>query len=267
MSDKKLLTAFEYFEGDKPIETVDITNLDRIHAAVCGEPKTGKSSIIARTARKPLLVLDGDDRRESIAGLEDVYVKTLIDTEHTNPIAWNELEKIIANLTYAKTQNKLDIKSISIDSMTYWRKYAEHQFLNDSTGSSRAIFKVGQLKYLIPKDWDVVSGVQAMLETLFIRLFALDIDVYATFHTRPEKDQAKSTKTDFVYKDNLTVEPPNLKMILPKFNDVWRTFVEDGEYKVQLKPDYVFNASTVLKNVENVEKADIQELIKKHNSK
>jgi|SRR5579859_616877 len=265
MSDKKLLTAFEYFESPV-LQSTDITNLDRLHVALCGEPKSGKSYLIAKTARKPLFHIDYDDRRESIAGLEDVYIKTLVDKSHTDPSAWNDTEKIVANLEYAKSQGKLDIQSIAIDSMTFLRKYAEHQFLKDSSSSSRASFKVGQIQYLIPKDWDVVSGVQAMLETLFTRLFGLDIDVYAVFHTRPEKDQTKSTKTEFVYKDNLTVEPPNLKMLLPKFNDQWRAFVDDdGTYKVQLRPSYIFNAATVLKNVQQVENADIQELIKKHN--
>lgn len=265
METKELLklSAFENIEGFKP--SIEITNLDRLHVAICGPPKTGKSNLVARTARRPLIIFDGDNRRESIAGIDNVFVKTYTDTEDTTPKAWAELETDVAALTYAKQQKKLDIKSACLDSITFWRRYAEHQFLKDSNSTSRASYTIGQTKYLIPKDWDAVTGVQKMLDTIINRLFDLDIDVYVIFHTRQEKDNAKSTKTDPVYKDNLTVEPQNLSMLLPKFNDCWRTFVENGEYKIQLKPDYIFNAATVLKNVAETEKADIQELLRKHN--
>jgi hypothetical protein len=87
-----------------------------------------------------------------------------------------------------------------------------------------------------------------------------------TFHTRPEKDQQKSTKTEFVYKDNLTIDPPNLKMLLPKFNDKWRTFVDtDGKFKIQMHANWQFAAATVLENVEDVEIADIGKILEKHN--
>jgi len=250
------------------IEATSITHVDRLKVAVCGEPKTGKSNIIARTARKPLLHYDFDDRKESIAGMEDVVIKTLFDLKDLEPKAWGIFESDIGTLEYMKSQNTLPFKSIALDSCTFLRKYAEHQFMKDSSSSSRAKFKIGTTDYIIPKDWDAVTGVQKMLEGVLSRLFALDVDVYMTFHTRPEKDQQKSTKTETVYKDNLTVEPPNLKMLLPKFNDCWRTFVDtDGKFKVQLKPDWKFGASTVFKNVGDTEEADIQKLLEKHNGR
>jgi hypothetical protein len=251
------------------IRSENITNVDRLKVAVCGEPKTGKSNIVARTCRKPLLVYDFDDRKESIAGLKDIVIKTLIDTADDNPLAWGVFESDIGTLEYTKTQCKkgeFPFKSILLDSATFLRKYAEHQYLKDDSGTKRANLKIGTTKYIIPRGWDAVVGVQKMMEGVLSRLFALDIDVYMTFHTRPEKDIQKSTDTNVVYKDILTVDPPNLKVLLPKFNDQWRTFVDsDGTYKVQLKPDYQFNAATVLHNVENVEQPDIQELLRKHN--
>jgi hypothetical protein len=252
---------------DGCIVATDITNVDRLKVAICGEPKTGKSGIIARTARKPTLIYDFDDRKESIAGLDGVVIKTLIDKNDLLPSAWDALETDIGMLEFLKSENKLPFKSIALDSITFLRKYAEHQFLKDSTSSARAKFKIGQTTYLIPKDWDAVTGIQKMLEGVLSRLFLLNVDIYATFHTRPEKDIQRSTKTEFFYKDNLTVDPPNLKMLLPKFNDQWRCFTENGEYKVQLHPDSIFNAATVLKNVGDVEEADIQKMLEKHNGK
>src|SRR5579859_1713776 len=248
------------------IVSTDITHIDRMKVALCGDSGTGKSNIIARTARKPLLHYDFDDRRESIAGHPDVIIKTIVDKNDETPTAWNILESDIGTLEYMKSKNELPFKSLALDSCTFLRKYAEHQFLKDSTSSSRAKFKIGVTTYLIPKDWDAVSGVQKMLEGILNRAFALDIDVYMTFHTRPEKDQQKSTKTEFVYKDNLTIDPPNLKMLLPKFNDKWRTFVDtDGKFKLQMHANWQFAAQTVLKNVADIEEADIQKMLEKHN--
>lgn len=251
------------------VDSATITNVDRMKVAICGDPGTGKSNVIARTARRPLMHYDFDDRKESIAGFAEgqVVIKTLVDKNDTTPIAWNMFESDLGTLEYLKSKNELAFKSIAVDSITFLRKYAEHQLLKDASGVTRSKFKVGITDYLVPKDWDAVTSVQHMLETMFNRLFALEIDVYATFHTRLEKDQQKSTKTDTVYKDSLTIDPPNLKMLLPKFNDQWRTFIENGKYMVQLKPDWQFTAKTVLKNVSDKEEANITKLLEKHNGK
>jgi AAA domain len=246
------------------VDSSTVTNIDRLKVAICGEPKTGKSSVIARTARKPLIHYDFDDRKESIAGIPDTYVKTIYDKTDTSPTAWSEFESDIGTLEYLKEKKELPFKSIAVDSITFLRKYAEHQMLKDST-TSRAKFKIGSTEYLVPKDWDAINAVQHMMDTIFNRIFSLDIDVYATFHTRLEKDQNKSTTLNIVYKDTLTIDPPNMKMLLPKFNDCWRTYVDGGKYMIQMKPDWMFNAATVLKNVGDNEVADIQALLLKHN--
>jgi hypothetical protein len=248
------------------IDSSKVTNVDRLKVAICGDPKTGKSSIIARSGRKPILHYDFDDRKESIAGIDGVIIKTLFDKNDTTPTAWASFESDIGTLEYLKEKNELPYKSLAVDSVTFLRKYAEHQFLKDST-ASRAKYRIGSTEYLVPKDWDAVTGVQHMLETMFNRLFSLDIDIFATFHTRLEKDQNKSTQTNIVYKDSLTIDPPNLKMLLPKFNDQWRTFVDGSQYMVQVKPDWQFNAASVLKNLGQNEVADISKMLEKHNGK
>lgn len=245
------------------VDSSTVTNVDRLKVAICGDPKTGKSSIIARTARKPVLHYDFDDRKESIAGIKDVIVKTLYDKNDTQPTAWAIFESDVSTLEYLNEKKELPFKSIAIDSVTFLRKYAEHQMLKDSS-VSRAKLKIGSTEYLVPKDWDAVTAVQHMLETIFNRIFSLGIDVYATFHTRLEKDQNKSTQTNIVYKDSLTIDPPNLKMLLPKFNDQWRTYVDGGKYMIQVKPDWQFCGATVLKNLNENEVADIQQLLVKH---
>lgn len=245
----------------------EMTNIDRLKVALAGDTGTGKSCLIARTCRKPLLLYDFDDRAESVAGNKDTIIKTLTDIRDDEPRAWAALESDFGTLEYLKGKNELPFKSLAFDSCTFLRKYAEHQFMKDSTGSSRNKLKIGLTNYIIPKDWDAVTGVQKMIEGILNRAFALEIDVYMTFHTRQEKDAVKSTKTEAVYKENLTIDPPNLKMLLPKFNDKWRTFVDvDGKFKVQLHADWKFAAASVLKNVGDTEEADIQKFLEKHNA-
>jgi len=254
--------AIEALQGC--VRATDVTNIDRMKVAVCGETGTGKSCLVARTCRKPLMAYDFDDRAESIAGNEGVIIKTLVDKNDETPTAWVALESDMGTLEYLKSKNELPFNSIMLDSCTFLRRYAEHQFMKETT-ASRNKFKIGMTNYIIPKDWDAVTAVQKMLDGILNRAFALKIDVYMTFHTRQEKDAVKSTKTDTIYKDSLTIDPPNLKVLLPKFNDKWRTYVgEDGKFMVQLKADWKFAAASVLKNVGNTEEANIQEFLKKH---
>jgi hypothetical protein len=249
-----------YIKGTK--NASDITKVDRIKAAIVGEPKSGKSKLIADTARKPLLHCDFDDRQESIAGAKDTVIKQYLDPDAMTPNGWNELEGDIANLEYLKSKDSLGIRSLALDSMTFLRQLAENQMMKD-TNMFRA-YKVGNLKYPIAQGWDAVVEVQKMLQTLLARLFALDIDVYVTFHIKNEKDKQKSTKEETVYTDKLTVDPQNLAMLLPKFNETWRTFIDtDGSFKVQTKQDWRFNAATAL-HISGIENPNIEEMIEKH---
>src|SRR5882672_10058626 len=133
--------------------------------------------------------------------------------------------------------------------MTYLRKIAENQMMKDTNNLRQS--KIGIQKYFIAQGWDAINYTQVMLYQLIRRLFALDIDVYCVFHTRPEKDRVKSTKDTTVYTDKLTVEPQNLASLLPMFNEKWRTYIDESDkYMLQTKADYYFSASTAL----NIEK-------------
>lgn len=247
------------------IPTTQITNTGRLKVAICGEKKSGKSKLIADTARKPLLHYDFDDRKESIAGAKDTIVKTLVDTDSTLPVSWGILESDLSSLEYAKKSGTLPIKSLALDSFTYLRQIAENQMMKDTSQLRRA--KIGLTTYQISAGWDAINYVHRMLYQLLRRFFALDIDIYAVFHTRNEKDRVKSTKEETIYTDRLTVDPQNLDILLPMFNETWRTFVDiDGHFKLQVRQDWRFNASTAL-NIGNdggVENPDIQALLEKN---
>lgn len=246
-------------------DSTTITNIDRLKVAICGPPGSWKSNTIARTARKPLIHYDFDDRREAIAGIQDVTIKTLVDRLDTEHKAWAALENDVSILEYLKEKNQQPFKSVALDSFTFLRQYAEHQFIHDAGDVKKATFKIGASQYIIPRGWDAVVGVQKMLQGILRRFFALDIDVYAVFHTKNEKDQNKTTAEKVMYKDTLTVEPENLKMLLPMFNEKWRMMYDDGKFRLQVKCNWEFPASTALKNVNESEEADIQKLLEKHN--
>jgi len=242
-----------------------ITNTDRLKVALCGEKKSGKSKLIADTARKPLLHYDFDDRRESIAGAKDTVIKTLIDADSTLPQAWSILESDLGSLEYAKKNGTLPIKSLALDSATYLRQIAENQMMKETQQMRQQ--KIGLSTYRISQGWDAINYVHRMLYQLLRRMFALDIDVYVVFHTRNEKDRVKSTKEETIYTDRLTVDPQNLDVLLPMFNETWRTFVDiDGNFKVQVRQDWRFNASTALKIGESggIENPNIQEMLAKN---
>lgn len=243
----------------------DITNTDRLKVAVCGEPKSGKSYLVGKGCRKPAIHWDFDDRRESLAGIPDLHVKTLVDKNDQDVHAWNDLEIDVGLMEYYKnSKGDCPFNSAILDSAKYVYQYAEAQALKNVTSITRHKFKIGSTEYIIARDWDAVVSVQKMLQGILRRLFALDIDVYMIFHTRNEKDQTRSTATNAVYKDNLTVDPPNLKMLLPLFNEQWRTYVENEDYRVQVKANYIFNGSTALKGLDSSEPADIQAMLAKH---
>lgn len=244
----------------------EITRIDRLKAAICGDQKTGKSLLVAKTARKPLIVYDFDDRRESISGTEDTIVKTLVDIHSATPSAWGKLETDIGLYEYLRDEGKLAFKSIALDSMTFLRKYAENQMMKDTQGTLQRKAKIGVQDYLISQGWDGINYTQRMIEEMLRRVFGLGIDVYCIFHTRPEKDRVRSTKDNTVYTDQLTIEPQNLAPVLAMFNEVWRTHITSGgEFKLQVKPDYYFGAATALHNLNGEEDQDIQKLLEKHN--
>ena len=147
--------------------------------------------------------------------------------------------------------------------MTFLRQYAENQMMKD-TQLSRKI-QVGGIKYQIAQGWDAINAVHKMFTQLLTDLFSLDIDIYCVFHTAQEKDRVKSTKDNAVYTEKLTIEPQNLNFLLSKFNEVWRCEIDAaGEFKVQTKADYYFNAATTLKNLDPYEVPDIQKFLEKN---
>jgi hypothetical protein len=238
-------------------ETTKLTQYDRIHLIILGEPGSGKSRLAA-TARKPALVYDNDDRRESIAGIPGVYVKTVVDRDPTQPTAWQQMEQDTGVLEYEKQKGNLKIKSLVGDSLTYILKHAQNQAFKDNEGLCRKI-RVNSKNYLIPQGWDVYNTTQRMIEGLLNRWFELGIDVILTAHIRKEK-ASDSTEENPKFTGKWTIDPWNMKMVLPKFNERW--FMMD-DFRVLTQPNYEFNAVTALK-IGKEEQPNIEQILRKH---
>lgn len=254
------------------VDATTITNVDRLKVAACGLRKVGKSNLIARTARKPLLHYDFDDRASSIAGLEGVIIKTLVDRNTNTPTAWNILESDIGSLRYLKQKGELGVKSICLDSMTFARMYAENQMMKD-TNLKRTRIINGQL-INIAQGWDAVTAVKKMFYAVLNDLFSLDIDIYCIFHIIPEKDKVNTQRTVneagimtevAAYTGRYVVEPQYMEEILSTFNEVWRIYIDaGGQFRMQVKPDQYFQAASALHNLDQDENQDIAALLRKH---
>lgn len=242
------------------LAATEITQVDTLKLVIMGEPGAGKSWLTC-TARPPILVCDFDDRKLSIAGKPGVFIKTYVDRDPKSPHAWNEFESDLGTLEYAKQKGTLEFKTIAIASLTYMLKYAQHQMMKDQTGLCRKI-RVNSVEYLSTVGWDAVTVAQKMIEGVLNRLFELKLDVIVEAHIRREKDPA-STPDKTIYTDKYTVEPQNLKMLLPSFNERWLVLNDYGEYKVITKPNSIFNAITAL-HIDGEEECNIQKILAKH---
>ncbi len=234
--------------------------MDVLKLIILGEPGVGKSWLTC-TGRKPVYVCDFDDRKLSIAGKPDVHVKSYVDRDPRTPHAWSEFESDIGTLEYAKSKGDFKFKTIAIASLTYALKCAQNQLMKDNVGLCRTV-KVGGIPYIITQGWDAVTVAQKMVEGILNRLFELGIDIIVEAHIRREKDPS-STPERSVFTDKFTIEPQNLKMILPMFNERWLVTNDYGDYKVVMKPNSTFNAVTAL-HVDSEEEASIEKILAKH---
>lgn len=237
-----------------------ITQMDNLKLMTLSEPGAGKTWLTC-TGRQPIYVCDFDDRKQSIAGKPGVFIKQYVDRDPSMPQGWSAFESDIGTLEYAKTKGELAFKTIAISSLTYALRTAQNQLMKDQNQLQRKL-KIGSTTYLIPAGWDAVTGAQKMIEGMLNRLFELRVDVIVEAHIRREKD-ASSTAERPVYTDKYTIEPQNLKMLLPMFNERWLVKNEYGIYTVQMKPSKDFNAVTAL-HVDAEEPANITDILAKH---
>lgn len=246
------------------IAATDITQ-PRFKIAIIGESGIGKSWLAASIAApdNQVLDLDFDDRAPSLAGKQNVTVKTYKDTDFNQPKAMSELQSDINEWEYDYSQGRLKFQTFVIDSMTFMRKAMEREIIRQQSTLGKGI-KMGTMVLKVASDWTVYRGNSEFAENIISRLSSIG-NLIVTFHERSEKDETRSTPEKTVYTGMVSIDPPHLASLLSTFNDVWRLTTDYASKRILitgLAGD--FAGKTTLKGLAPIETADIQVLLAKH---
>ena len=258
----------------------EVTEVGKMKLAIVGYEQNGKSRLAA-TARKPVLVHDFDNKRESLRGLPGVYVMSYVDPVWPNqPTAAQDFLT-----TIGKLENSLDlfdlgfkvakgtyVKTNVVDSMQTLGKAAQNYAMHNSPGLRREI-TFGGHKVFIPSGWDAVNAEMKEVENFVLRLMALPTDTIIILHETSEEADG-STPEKKIYTGRADVYPPRYRMMLKYFPEVWRvklTQVVEGNKvyfapRVYPLPNSEFDSGTTMM-LNAVEEPDIQKMLDSHNLK
>lgn len=233
--------------------------------AIVGDTGLGKSWLATSHAspENQILDLDFDRRAASLAGKENVFVKTYQDLDFNNPTSVAELESDINDWEYEKTKGTLPYNWFVLDSASYMRKALEREIIRQQPTLSREI-KVGSRRLKLGQGYDIFNANQMFTEHIISRLSQLG-NLIVTFHEKNEKDEVKSTEKQKAFTGMVTIEPQHLSGILSTFNDVWRLTTDYTGKRIlitHLTDD--FAGKTTFKGLAEFEVPDIKVLIDKH---
>lgn len=243
------------FANMKGISATEIQQHEWLKIAILGKPKTGKSTLMS-TAPKPIRVYDFDDRSESLAGKEGLFIlsrPSMLDVEQDLSILKaNKIKKIPLPAT------------IAFDSVTYMNRAMEEELFRQDPKLARTIRVGNSTSVKIRNSWDVINGIQRYIEYLIAEFSALGVNIIFVFHEKDEKDRTESTASETKYTGLVTTDPQYLANSLSLFNEVYRITVDGNKnYKVTCKPNWDVTASTTML-LDAEEKPDIMAMIEKH---
>ena len=243
------------FANMKGISATEIQQHEWLKIAILGKPKTGKSTLMS-TAPKPIRVYDFDDRSESLAGKEGLFIlsrPSMLDVEQDLSILKaNKIKKIPLPAT------------IAFDSVTYMNRAMEEELFRQDPKLARTIRVGNSTSVKIRNSWDVINGIQRYIEYLIAEFSTLGVNIIFVFHEKDEKDRAESTTNETKYTGLVTTDPQYLANSLSLFNEVYRITVDGNKkYKVTCKPNWDVTASTTML-LDAEEAPDIMAMIEKH---
>lgn len=226
---------------------------DRLRLALVGEEKSGKSRLAA-TARKPILFMEFDGRREAIAGKKDVYCLSFRDERWPKqPAAFNEMLTYLTRIESGETLDtligngapKVRPKTLVWDSIQTIAKSAFDYGLYTNKDLRREI-SIADMKVFLSKGWDGRNAEMSLVESLILRGLGIqDTDNIVILHETNEEAPG-STSEKRTYTGRIGVFPVRYKLLLKYFNEVWRLTRTSDVPQIQVIPDYRFTAATNL---------------------
>lgn len=232
------------------------TAFDRLLLILCGAEKSGKSRTAA-TARKPIVFFDFDKRRQSLAGIKDVYAFTFIDEQWPKmPTGYNDCLTVLSKLENGATMKDLvpgatdtrQPRTIVFDSLASMGKSAGQYALYTNKDIRRSL-KVGGQEIFMPGGWDAWNAETESVFSAVMRAIALPSkpDIILIFHESAE-EMPDSTPEKPKFTGKLNLYPGRYRIFNKYFSEVWRVTREAGGVvpKIQVIPDYRFTASSNL---------------------
>lgn len=238
-------------------ETLSTTG--RLKIGIVGKPKSGKTTL-ATTARKPMLFYDWDDRPESLAGKDGLFVKSRSNIQ--------EVETDLSIMKANKKQGKPLPCTVVHDTVTFMQRAMEDEIFRQGGKDYYREIRVGNSTTVkVRKGWDTINGIQRLINYLIAEYTDLGMDIIFVFHEKNEKDYAESTKEETAYTGQLVTDPQYLNSSLSLFNEVYHIKVEpNGTYICECKPNLTGNWNTTL-SIDGRETPDIMKMIAKHEAK
>lgn len=246
----------QYIKGT--IDASTQTPTERIAAMILGEFGSGKSWLTA-TAPKPIFNATFDDRSSSLAGKPQLTIKNYRDVSFDTPTAFKDFDSDLNSFEWLYNEGQRPFETFVIDPLDYFLKIVQNQMMAEDPNLLRKRKILGK-DMKIPQGYDAFTVPKRTIEWVFNRIRSWNVNLLVTAHIRQQK-ASDSTEDNPKFTGKWTVEPQNLQELLGIFNERW--FMKDN-YKVQVTPDYEFNATTALRGLSQIEEPDIIAMIAKH---
>jgi hypothetical protein len=263
---------------------------DRLRVAVVGEQKAGKSWLES-TAPGVKFFFDYDQRKASLSGKKGVYAVTLRDPVWPKmPEAAEETLDLVSGLEASldlsllkdKRGNRILpdvppgtlVENVILDSIQSMAKcFAYFEMYNNA--DLRRTIQIGTgasaVQVFVQKSFDAWNAEMKQVEGVIMRLFALPVNVFCSFHEAAEEAN-DSTNENPKYTGKITVYPVRYRNILQYFNEVWRVKLVQIAQKqgpplylprVFPLPDFSMNCTTAML-LDSIEEPNIEAMIAKH---
>ena len=256
----------------------DHENESKLKLCLVGEEQNGKSRL-ASTARKPILVHDFDDKKESLEGIPGVYCISYVDPRWPNqPTAAQDFLTVLGRLETNLSLRALGFKNAPEDAMVRTNVIdsvqtlgkACQQYAMSGNKDLRREIKFGGHVVFVSAGWDAVNAEMGEVDNFVLRMLALPTDSIIILHETDEK-AADSTPEKPKFTGRVGVYPPRYQMLLKYFPEVWRVsltqVIKDGKSlylpRVYPLPTHEFSSGTTML-LDSQEEPNIEAMLAKH---